>query len=62
MRKLILILCAGAAVGLTLPVVSAQAEEGKVVIKTGEGRHHRHMDRDHRKVVIIKHRRHRHHD
>ena len=58
MRKLVLILAAAVAVGFTLPVISAQAEEGKVVIKTGDRDHHRHMNRGHKKVVIIKERRH----
>ena len=60
MRKLIFILSAAATVGFTVPVVSAQAEEGKIVIKEGR-EHHRHWDRDrdHRKVVVIRHHRHR---
>ena len=60
MRKLVFVLAAVAAAGLTLPVISAQAEEKKVIIKEGRD-HHRHMHRDHKKIVIIKHRR-RHHD
>ena len=59
MRKLVLILSAAAAVGFALPVISAQAEEGRVVIKTGERReHNRDWNRGHRKVVIINHREH----
>jgi hypothetical protein len=59
MRKLVLVLAAAAAVGFTLPVISAQAEEGKVVIKTGErGGHHRHWNRGNKKVFIIKNRGH----
>ena len=52
MRKLVLVLSAAAAVGFALPVVTAaQAEEAKVVIKSGHHRHH--SDRGHRKVVAI---------
>jgi hypothetical protein len=55
MRKLVLILSAAAAVGFSLPVVTAaQAEDAKVVIKSGD--HARHWNRGHRKVVVIKHR------
>lgn len=54
MRKLVLILSAAAAVGFALPVISAQAEEGNVVVRTGEHRDHdRRYHRDHRKVVVI---------
>ncbi len=61
MRKFVFVLAAVAAAGLTLPVISAQAEEKKEIIKEGRD-HHRHFHRDHaKKIVIIKHRR-RHHD
>ena len=54
MRKLVLILSAAAAVGFALPVISAQAEEGNVVVRTGEHRDHdRNFHRGHRKVVIM---------
>ena len=60
MRKLVLALAAVAAFGLTLPLTSpAKAEEGKVVIKEGREHHRMHRDRDHRRVVVIKHREHR---
>ena len=72
MRKIVLALAAVAAFGLAVPFTApAQAEEGKLVIRTGdrdrdhdrrwhrdrdEGRYfHRHRDRD--RVVIIKKRR-----
>jgi hypothetical protein len=55
MRKLILIVTAAAAVGFTIPVItSAQAEEGKIVIKSGDRGEHRGWNRGHRKVVVIK--------
>jgi hypothetical protein len=55
MRKLILIVTAAAAVGFTIPVItSAQAEEGRVVIKSGDRGEHRGWNRGHRKVVGIK--------
>ncbi len=55
MRKLVLIITAVAAVGFTIPVItSAQAEEGKIVIKSGDRGEHRGWDRGHRKVVVIK--------
>ena len=54
MRKLVLILSAAAAVGFALPVISAQAVEGNVVVRTSEHRDHdRHFNRGHRKVVVI---------
>ncbi|MEA3025942.1 MAG: hypothetical protein QOF91_1227 [Alphaproteobacteria bacterium] len=54
MRKLILIAAAVAAVGFTLPVMtSAQAEEGKVVIKTGDRGQHHGWKRGHHKVVVM---------
>lgn len=54
MRKLVLILSAAAAVGFALPVISAQAEEGRVVVRTGEHRDHdRNFHRNHHKVVVI---------
>ena len=56
MRKLVLILSAVAAIGFTVPLVATSAEAAKVVIKSGE--HHRHWNRGHRKVVVVKH----HHD
>lgn len=56
MRKLVFTLAALAAFGLTVPVAtSAYAEEGKVVIKTGDRGHHRGWNRSHnRKVVVVK--------
>ena len=55
MRKLVLIITAVTAVGFTIPVItSAQAEEGRVVIKSGDRGEHRGWDRGHRKVVVIK--------
>ena len=49
MRKLILIVTAAAAVGFTIPVItSAQAEEGRVVIKSGDRGEHRGWNRGHR--------------
>ena len=59
MRKLVLILSAVAAVGLTLPVMSSAKAEDGVSVRIGErGEHHRDWNRGHRKVVII----HRDHD
>jgi len=50
MRKLILIVTAATAVGFTIPVItSAQAEEGWVVIKSGDRGEHRGWNRGHRK-------------
>jgi hypothetical protein len=57
MRKLVLILSAAAAVGFALPVVTSAHAEDKVVIKSG-GDHPRHWNRGHRKVVVVKERRH----
>jgi len=77
MHKLTLILAAAVALAFAVPVItSAQALEGKVVVKSGErheGRHHRKIvvikhrshyahERHHRKVVVIKHRGHREHE
>ena len=66
MRKIAFTIAALAAFGLAMPLTSsAKAEEGTVVIKSGDrDRNHDrrwHRDRDHRKVVIIK-KRHRDHD
>jgi Ni/Co efflux regulator RcnB len=67
MRKMVFAFAALAAFGLAMPLTSvAKAEEGIVVIKTGDrDRDHDrrwHRDRDHRKLVIIKKHRHRDHD
>lgn len=77
MRKIVLALAAVAALGFTFPLAApAQAEEGKVVIRTGDrdhdrdhgrrwdrdrDRHEVRHHRDHDRVVIIK-KRHRDHD
>jgi hypothetical protein len=62
MRKFAIALAALAAIGIAAPLTSStRAEEAKVVIKTGD--HDRDMQRHHKKkIVIIKHRRHRDHD
>jgi Ni/Co efflux regulator RcnB len=67
MRKIAFTLAALAAFGLSMPLAApAKAEEGKVVIKTGDrDRDHDrrwHRDRHHHKVVIIKKHRDRDHD
>lgn len=58
MRKLVLALSAVAALGLAMPLVTtpAEAETTKVVIKKRD--HHKHWNRGHRKVVVIKNKRH----
>ena len=67
MRKSAIALAAFAAVGIALPLISsARAEDEKVLIKRSDRDHDRDRDwrRHHaeKKVVIIKHRRHRDHD
>jgi len=60
MRKIAIALAAFAAIGIAMPLMSsARAEEAKIVIG-GDRDHDRDMRRHHKKVVIIKHRRHRH--
>jgi hypothetical protein len=60
MRRIFLAFAAVAVLGLAFPLVTVPAEaQDKVVVKTGS-KHHRHMHRGHRKVVVIK-RGHRHH-
>jgi hypothetical protein len=57
MRKLAFALAAAAALGLATPVVTSPASaETKVVIKNKRD-HHRHWNRGHRKVVVIKNKR-----
>jgi Ni/Co efflux regulator RcnB len=75
MRKIVLALAAVSALGLSLSVAApANAQEGKIVIRTGDrDRHHeRHWDRyrhegryerrQYNKVIVIKRRHHRDHD
>ena len=56
MRKLVLIITAvnGRRLHQSRSSSSAQAEEGKIVIKRGDRGEHRGWDRGHRKVVVIK--------
>jgi Ni/Co efflux regulator RcnB len=68
MRNITLAIAAMAAVGLAMPLATppAKAQDAKIEIKTGDRDHGHdrrwHRDRDHRKVVIIKKRRHHDHD
>ena|SRR6187431_408032 len=55
MRKLALVFSAVAAIGIALPLAtSAQAEQAKVVIKSGDRDNHRDFRRGHREAVVIK--------
>ena len=62
MKKVVFALAAVLAVAFVAPLSTAQAENTKVVIKRGHGHGHHFGMREHhggKKVVIIKHRRHR---
>ena len=65
MRKLAIAFAALAAFGIAMPLTSSSKAEDAVVIKKDGDRdrgHDRNMYRHHKKIVIIKHRRHRDHD
>jgi hypothetical protein len=53
MRKLILAAAAVAAFGLILPVATPSASAQTLVVRSGHGPH-RHVVRDHRRVVVVK--------
>jgi hypothetical protein len=63
MRKFAIAFAALAAFGIAMPLTSsAKAEDAVVIKKDGDRDHDRYMHRHHKKIVIIKHRRHRDHD
>ena len=63
MRKFAIAFAALAAFGIAMPLTSSAKAEDAVVIKKDSDRDHdRDMHRHHKKIVVIKHRRHRDHD
>ena len=65
MRKFAIAFAALTAFGIAMPPTSSAKAEDTVVIKKDGDRdrdHDRYMHRHHKKIVIIKHRRHRDHD
>jgi hypothetical protein len=61
MRKFAIAFAALAAFGIAMPLTSSAKAEDAVVVKK-DGDHDRDMHRHHKKIVIIKHRRHHDHD
>jgi hypothetical protein len=58
MRKFAIAFAALATFGIAMPLTSSAKAEDAVVIKK-DGDHDRDMRRHHKKIVVIKHRRHR---
>jgi hypothetical protein len=61
MRKFAISFAALAAFGIAMPLTSSAKAEDAVVIKK-DGERDRDTHRHHKKIVVIKHRRHRDHD
>ena len=61
MRKFAIAFAALAAFGIAMPLTSSAKAEDAVVVKK-DGNHDRDMHRHHKKIVVIKHRRHHDHD
>ena len=61
MRKFAIAFAALAAFGIAMPLTSSAKAEDAVVVKK-DGDHDRDMHRHHKKIAVIKHRRHHDHD